>query len=46
MNKTVEKLADDKQNRIDDYSQIFTQVTNIWQLEPAASQFVLNKKFG
>ena len=46
MDETVEKLNGNNQDRIDDYSQIFTQVTNIWKLEPKATEFVLNKKFG
>lgn len=34
MNETVRKKAEegDKQNRIDDYSNYFTQVTNIWKV--------------
>jgi hypothetical protein len=34
MNQTVEKVASqgDKQDRIDDYSNIFTQVTNLWRV--------------
>ena len=35
----------DKQNRIDDYSKIFTQVTNLWKIEPSSREFIFNKKF-
>jgi hypothetical protein len=43
----VEKVTQkgDKQDRIDDYSRIFTQVTNLWRVEPSSQEFVLNKKF-
>lgn len=40
------KEKGDKQQRIDDYSSIFTQVTNIWRLDPVAAEFILCKKFG
>lgn len=47
MNKAVEKKKSegDSQGRIDDYSQIFTQVTNLWQIDPNSRTFVLNKRF-
>lgn len=47
MNEAVDKVTHvgDKQKRIDDYSNIFTQVTNLWQVEPATQSFVLNKYF-
>lgn len=47
MNETVDRIASqgDKQNRIDDYSNFFTQVTNLWQVEPKSRSFVLNRKF-
>ena len=32
----------DKQKRIDDYSSIFTQVTNLWKLDPRVQFFVLS----
>lgn len=47
MNAAVEKVTheDDKQKRIDDYSNIFTQVTNLWQVQPATQSFVLSGYF-
>jgi len=47
MNMAVEKKKSegDSQGRIDDYSQIFTQVTNLWQIDPNSRTFVLNKRF-
>jgi ectoine hydroxylase-related dioxygenase (phytanoyl-CoA dioxygenase family) len=35
----------DKQQRIDDYSSIFTQVTNLWRVRPDTQQFILSQKF-
>ena len=35
----------DQQNRIDDYSSIFTQVTNMWQVQPATREFILHPRF-
>jgi ectoine hydroxylase-related dioxygenase (phytanoyl-CoA dioxygenase family) len=35
----------DTQNRIDDYSRLFTQVTNIWRLSDAAREIVFNGQF-
>ena len=48
MNDAVSKVASqgDKQSRIDDYSSIFTQVTNLWKVDPASQAFVLNSRFG
>lgn len=48
MNEAVQRVASqgDKQQRIDDYSSIFTQVTNLWRIDPAAQPFVLNPRFG
>jgi hypothetical protein len=48
MNETVEMVAGkgDKQNRIDDYSNYFTQVTNIWKVQPKTAPFILQSKFG
>jgi hypothetical protein len=47
MNSCVEKVVSkkDNQNRIDDYSSIFTQVTNLWRVEPSSQDFILKKKF-
>lgn len=47
MKEAVDRVAQtgDKQERIDDYSSIFTQVTNLWRVEPAARPFVLNPLF-
>lgn len=48
MIEVVQKVTNkqDKQQRIDDYSKILTQVTNIWKIEPKSHSFILNKKFG
>jgi ectoine hydroxylase-related dioxygenase (phytanoyl-CoA dioxygenase family) len=35
----------DAQQRIDDYSKLFTQVTNIWRLGDAAREIVFNPRF-
>jgi len=35
----------DAQERIDDYSKLFTQVTNIWRLSEAAREIVFNPRF-
>ena len=35
---------DDRQGRIDDYSRLFTQVTNIWRVNEAARQVVFNRR--
>jgi Phytanoyl-CoA dioxygenase (PhyH) len=35
----------DAQGRIDDYSRLFTQVTNIWRLSDAARQIVFDPRF-
>lgn len=46
-NQTVHKVSStgDRQQRIDDYSNIFTQVTNLWRIESNTRDFILNKKF-
>lgn len=46
-NEIVQKVSTtgDKQQRIDDYSNIFTQVTNLWKIEPDTRTFILNKKY-
>jgi len=43
--RVVKTMRDEKQGRIDDYSKLFTQVTNIWRLDDAAKQIVLNPHF-
>jgi ectoine hydroxylase-related dioxygenase (phytanoyl-CoA dioxygenase family) len=35
----------DKQGRIDDYSKLFTQVTNIWRVNEAARRIVFNRRW-
>src|SRR5688572_2354679 len=35
----------DTQQRIDDYSRLFTQVTNIWRLSDAARAIVFDRRF-
>ena len=35
----------DKQGRIDDYSKLFTQVTNVWRVSEAARRIVFDKRF-
>ncbi len=35
----------DKQGRIDDYSKLFTQVTNIWRVSDAARRIVFDKRW-
>lgn len=41
----VEKLKHDPQGRIDDYSKLFTQVTNVWRLDDAAKEIVFSRRF-
>ncbi len=47
----IRKIVDDvsrqkdKQGRISDYSAMFTQVTNVWQMNEAVRAFVLAKRF-
>lgn len=36
---------DDRQGRIDDYSKLFTQVTNIWRVNESARQVVFNRRW-
>ena len=43
--ESVERMRDEKQGRIDDYSRLFTQVTNIWRTSEAAKQIVFNRHF-
>jgi ectoine hydroxylase-related dioxygenase (phytanoyl-CoA dioxygenase family) len=35
----------DRQGRIDDYSKLFTQVTNIWRISDAARRIVFTRRF-
>ena len=35
----------DGQRRIDDYSKLFTQVTNVWQMDEAARRIVFDRRF-
>lgn len=44
---TVDEVArhQDRQNRIDDYSKLFTQVTNVWRLSDAARRIVFSRHF-
>ncbi|HSN67738.1 MAG TPA: phytanoyl-CoA dioxygenase family protein, partial [Thermoanaerobaculia bacterium] len=37
--------AADRQGRIDDYSKLFIQVTNIWRLDPLARRVVFARRF-
>ena len=41
----VESIRNDAQGRIDDYSKLFTQVTNIWRLSEAARRIVFSRHF-
>jgi len=41
----VERMKDERQGRIDDYSKLFNQVTNIWRLSEAAREIVFNRRF-
>jgi ectoine hydroxylase-related dioxygenase (phytanoyl-CoA dioxygenase family) len=36
----------DRQKRLDDYSAMFTQVTNVWRMSEEAKPFVLAERFG
>lgn len=36
---------DDKQGRLDDYSRMFRQVTNVWKFDPRIAGFVFARKF-
>jgi hypothetical protein len=37
--------AADRQGRIDDYSRLFIQVTNVWRLDPLARRIVFARRF-
>lgn len=39
------KRSGDAQERIDDYSKLFTQVTNVWRLSDAAREIVFDPRF-
>lgn len=41
--QTVQR--NDPQGRIDDYSRLFTQVTNIWRLDPTSREIVFARNF-
>ena len=41
----VANLKHERQGRIDDYSKLFTQVTNIWRINAAAKEIVFNRDF-
>jgi ectoine hydroxylase-related dioxygenase (phytanoyl-CoA dioxygenase family) len=41
----VENMQGETQGRIDDYSKLFTQVTNIWRISEAAERIVFNRNF-
>src|SRR6266852_768399 len=41
----VETAKDQPQGRIDDYSKLFTQVTNLWRISDAARQIVFSRRF-
>ncbi len=41
----VENLKHDPQGRIDDYSKLFTQVTNVWRMSDAARRIVFSRHF-
>jgi ectoine hydroxylase-related dioxygenase (phytanoyl-CoA dioxygenase family) len=41
----VENMSDDPQGRIDDYSKLFTQVTNVWRLSEEAKDIVFSRHF-
>jgi ectoine hydroxylase-related dioxygenase (phytanoyl-CoA dioxygenase family) len=41
----VENVKNDAQGRIDDYSKLFAQVTNVWRLSEAAKEIVFSRRF-
>ena len=41
----VDEHKSDAQGRIDDYSKLFTQVTNIWRMGDAAREIVFSQRF-
>lgn len=47
ISEVVERVAgqNDRQGRVDDYSKLFTQVTNVWRISDAARQIVFSRRF-
>jgi hypothetical protein len=45
IDSAVQQRKDDPQGRIDDYSRLFTQVTNIWRFDDAARRIVFDRRF-
>jgi ectoine hydroxylase-related dioxygenase (phytanoyl-CoA dioxygenase family) len=43
--RIVERAKGDPQGRIDDYSRLFTQVTNVWRLDEEARAIVFDRRF-
>ena len=43
--RVVEAHREDAQGRIDDYSKLFTQVTNIWRIDEEAREIVFDPRF-
>ena len=41
----VETRKNDSQDRIDDYSNLFTQVTNVWRVDDRAREIVFDRRF-
>jgi ectoine hydroxylase-related dioxygenase (phytanoyl-CoA dioxygenase family) len=41
----VNAKRDDRQGRIDDYSKLFTQVTNVWRVSEEARNIVFHRRF-
>jgi ectoine hydroxylase-related dioxygenase (phytanoyl-CoA dioxygenase family) len=41
----VQSVKHDPQGRIDDYSKLFTQVTNVWRISDAAREIVFSRRF-
>jgi len=41
----VSEHRNERQGRVDDYSKLFTQVTNIWRLSEAAKAIVFDRRF-
>lgn len=41
----VESVKHDPQGRIDDYSRLFTQVTNVWRLSEVAKEIVFSRRY-
>jgi ectoine hydroxylase-related dioxygenase (phytanoyl-CoA dioxygenase family) len=43
--EVVQGVKNDPQGRIDDYTKLFTQVTNVWRLSDAARRIVFSRHF-